>query len=58
VITEADLAQAEKAEEKPNKDLLESVLSALPEPPAPGAGRRRRRASSKGVVTPEAAPEG
>ena len=58
VITEADLEQAEKAEENPKKDLLESVLSALPEPPAPGAGRRRRRASSKGVVTPEAAPEG
>jgi ribonuclease E len=58
VITDADLAQAEKEEGNPKEDLLESVLSALPEPPAPGAGRRRRRASSKGVVTPEAAPEG
>jgi len=57
VITEQQFAEAEKPAEKPKKDLLESVLSALPEPPAPGAGRRRRRASSKGVVTPEASTE-
>jgi ribonuclease E len=57
VITEQQLAEAEKPTEKPKKDFLESVLSALPEPPAAGAGRRRRRASSKGVVTPEASTE-
>ena len=57
VITEEQLAQADTSDSDPKKDLLESVLSALPEPPAPGTGRRRRRASSKGVVTPEASPE-
>ena len=33
--------------------ILDAVLDALPEPPAPGAGRRRRRASTQGVITPE-----
>jgi len=57
VITEEHIAEADNAESAPKKDLLESVLSALPEPPAPGTGRRRRRASSKGVVTPEPVDE-
>lgn len=37
-----------------NTGILDSVLNALPEPPAPGASRRRRRATSQGVVTPGA----
>lgn len=32
--------------------ILDQVLQALPEPPSPGASRRRRRASTQGVVTP------
>lgn len=32
--------------------ILDQVLEALPEPPAPGTSRRRRRASTGGVVTP------
>ncbi len=35
-------------------DILASVLNALPEPPQPGASKRRRRATSQGVVTPSA----
>ena len=41
------------------EEILGSVLEALPEPPAPGAGRARRsrRATSKGeVVTPKDGP--
>ena len=39
-------------------DPLEAVLEALPAPPEPGQGRpRRRRASTKGNVTPEREPE-
>jgi len=37
---------------KEDPGILEAVLNALPEPPTPGASRRRRRASSQGVVTP------
>jgi len=37
---------------KKSADALDAVLSALPEPPAAGQGRRRRRASSQGVVSP------
>jgi len=45
--------QTSKPEAKPEADkLLESVLEALPEPKAPGQGRRKpRRASSGGAVT-------
>ena len=34
--------------------ILDTVLDALPEPPSPGSSKRRRRASSQGVVTPGA----
>ena len=37
---------------KEDPAILEAVLNALPEPPMPGASRRRRRASTEGVVTP------
>lgn len=37
---------------KEDPSILESVLDALPEPPTPGTSRRRRRASTRGVVTP------
>ncbi len=37
---------------KEDPSILDSVLDALPEPPTPGSSRRRRRASSEGVVTP------
>jgi ribonuclease E len=37
---------------KEDSSILESVLDALPEPPTPGSSRRRRRASTEGVVTP------
>lgn len=49
-----ELAAAKKTS-KPKRDvsLLDSVLEALPEAPEPGKGRRRRRASSQGVVTPD-----
>lgn len=50
-----ELAKSKKKTSKPQKDvsLLDSVLEALPEAPEPGKGRRRRRASSQGVVTPD-----
>ena len=59
VITEerlAEVAPSGTPEGTSKKDisLLDSVLNALPEAPEPGKGRRRRRASSQGVVTPEA----
>ena len=59
VITEerlAEIAPSGTPEGTSKKDisLLDSVLNALPEAPEPGKGRRRRRASSQGVVTPEA----
>lgn len=37
---------------KEDPSILEAVLNALPEPPTPGSSRRRRRASTEGVVTP------
>jgi ribonuclease E len=37
---------------KEDPSILDSVLNALPEPPTPGSSRRRRRASTEGVVTP------
>jgi ribonuclease E len=37
---------------KEDPGILEAVLNALPEPPTPGSSRRRRRASTEGVVTP------
>jgi ribonuclease E len=37
---------------KEDPSILEAVLNALPEPPTPGTSRRRRRASTQGVVTP------
>jgi len=59
VISEADLApasgvQAPEARAEKDTSLLDSVLNALPEAPEPGKGRRRRRASSQGIVTPDA----
>ena len=59
VITEERLAEAAPSDtlegtSKKDISLLDSVLNALPEAPEPGKGRRRRRASSQGVVTPEA----
>jgi len=59
VITEERLAEAAPSDtlegtSKKDISLLDSVLNALPEAPEPGKGRRRRRASSLGVVTPEA----
>ena len=52
----ASTARAPKAS-KP-VDPLEAVLEALPAPKEAGQGRsRRRRASTKGVVTPEALPD-
>jgi ribonuclease E len=38
--------------QKEDPSILEAVLNALPEPPTPGSSRRRRRASTEGVVTP------
>ena len=37
---------------KEDPSILEAVLNALPEPPTAGSSRRRRRASTEGVVTP------
>lgn len=37
---------------KEDPGILEAVLNALPEPPTPGSSKRRRRASTEGVVTP------
>jgi len=37
---------------KEDPSILEAVLDALPKPPTPGSSRRRRRASTEGVVTP------
>ena len=59
VITEERLAEVgpsgtPEGTSKKDISLLDSVLNALPEAPEPGKGRRRRRASSQGVVTPEA----
>ena len=59
VISEADLApasgvQAPEARAEKDTSLLDSVLNALPDAPEPGKGRRRRRASSQGIVTPYA----
>jgi len=59
VISEADLApasgvQAPEARAEKDTSLLDSVLNALPDAPEPGKGRRRRRASSQGIVTPDA----
>jgi len=59
VITEERLAEVgpsgtPEGTSKKDISLLDSVLNALPEAPEPGKGRRRRRASSLGVVTPEA----
>ena len=59
VITEERLAEVgpsgtPEGTSKKDISLLDSVLNALPEAPEPGKGRRPRRASSQGVVTPEA----
>lgn len=51
-----ELAQTAKKrtprKKKVSKDVLESVLEALPEAPEPGSKKKRRRASSEGVISP------
>ncbi len=51
-----ELAQKAKKrtprKKKVSQDALESVLEALPEAPEPGSKKKRRRASSEGVISP------